>query len=355
MTSKCLKMITLLNGKSSHENVFKKPIDYSQTDSDEFDEIINSINKQKRKKTSRNYEMDSDTKNLRAHIFDWLIIVSKKINHSNQSYFLATDIVDSIISQDHYGAEQIHLLSIVSMFIASKFHEVSQLLLNEVVHDIGHNCFKRDQIRKTELFILKKLNLYLPKNYFPDFVYNLLRLISHKRNFLSKSSRRSEELSEIHLKRHLSAKQINYKQSQPKQIMKKPSLPLMIIRDKIDKPCRNLKLSISSEIEDQFEKIVFLFSMTVYKILSIEYDLYRKTDPILLFFSIVNFSIVHLNELLGFKSKFNNLTSRSKLCGINPEKLSKVTEKIKVIFHSCVNSKKEYTYLKEIELIYFLQ
>ena len=66
MTSKCLKMITLLNGKSSHENVFKKPIDYSQTDSDEFDEIINSINKQKRKKTSRNYEMDSDTKNFNA-------------------------------------------------------------------------------------------------------------------------------------------------------------------------------------------------------------------------------------------------------------------------------------------------
>ena len=55
MASKCLKMITLLNGKSSHENVFKKPIDYSQTDSDEFDETINSINDQTRNKRMRNF------------------------------------------------------------------------------------------------------------------------------------------------------------------------------------------------------------------------------------------------------------------------------------------------------------
>ena len=203
MILKSLKLNTLLKDKSSHENLFKKPLDYSQTDSDEFDEIINSINDQTRNKTMRNFEMDPDTKNLRAHIFDWLIIVSKKINHSHLSYFLATDIVDSIISQDNYGAEQIHMLSIVSMFIASKFHEVSQLSLDEVVHDIGHNRFNSDQIKKAELFIMKKLKLNLPKNYFPDFVYNLLRQISTKKKFLSKSSRRSEELSDINLKSHL--------------------------------------------------------------------------------------------------------------------------------------------------------
>ena len=355
MTSKCLNLNTLLKEKGSHENFFKKSLDNSQTDSDEFDETINSINDQTRNKRMRNFEMDSDTKNLRAHIFDWLIIVSKKINHSHLSYFLATDIVDSIISQDNYGAEQIHMLSIVSMFIASKFHEVSQLSLDEVVHDIGHNCFKSDHIRKAELFIMKKLKLNLPKNYFPDFVYNLLRLISPKRNFLSKSSGRSEELSDINLKSHLSAKQIKYKQSQPQQIIKKPSLPLMINRDKINKPCRNLKLSISSELEDHFEMIVYLFSITVYKILRIEYDLYSKTDSILLYFSIVNFSIIHLNELLGFKSKFNNLIGRSKLCGINPDKMPKLTEKIKVIFYSCLNSRTEYRHLKEMELIYFHQ
>ena len=71
-----LKVICLLPpGQLAHENLFKKPLDYSQTDSDEFDEIINSINDQTRNKTMRNFEMDPDTKNLRAHIFDWLIIV----------------------------------------------------------------------------------------------------------------------------------------------------------------------------------------------------------------------------------------------------------------------------------------
>ena len=137
---------------------------------------------------------------------------------------------------------------------------------------------------------MKKLKLNLAKNYFPDFIYNLIRLISPKRNFLSNCSRQSEELSEIHYKSHLSAKQINYNQSQPQQIIKKPILPLMIIRDNI--ACRNLKLSISSELEDYFEKIVYLFWMTVYKILRIEYDLYTKDSSLLYFW------IIH--ELFGF-------------------------------------------------------
>ena len=87
----------------------------------------------------------------------------------------------------------------------------------------------------------------------------------------------------------------------------------------------------------------------------VEYDLLNNTEPLLLYFSIVNFSNCHLNQLLGCQAKFLNFSALSIICGINSEMMTLVTDKIKAIFNSCKNSKDKYRYLKETEISIFLE
>ena len=187
--------------------------------------------------------MNSETNRLRANIFDWLIIVTKKIIHCNLSYLLATNIIDKLISEDYYGVEHIHLISIVSMQIAQNYHEVSNLLVSDIEVNIGHYSFKSHEINRAELFILKKLKLTLPTNYFIDFIYALLRLLSTKRYF-KKSSKQLEKVSSFKFERQNTINAPNIKKTPLFQIYKKMSLPIMTKKEKIHNSKSNLQLSL---------------------------------------------------------------------------------------------------------------
>eukprot|EP00349_Pseudokeronopsis_sp_Brazil_P001364 CAMPEP_0202960012 /NCGR_PEP_ID=MMETSP1396-20130829/4197_1 /ASSEMBLY_ACC=CAM_ASM_000872 /TAXON_ID= /ORGANISM="Pseudokeronopsis sp., Strain Brazil" /LENGTH=90 /DNA_ID=CAMNT_0049678963 /DNA_START=451 /DNA_END=723 /DNA_ORIENTATION=- len=52
----------------------------------------------------------------------------------------------------------LHLIGIVSMFIASKYEDVVPLLMKTIINKIGHNKFSVEQIQTKEIEILKSLS-----------------------------------------------------------------------------------------------------------------------------------------------------------------------------------------------------
>jgi len=88
----------------------------------------------------------------RAKMVDWMIEVLSAFKSSNQTFFLSVQIMDRYFdaltklseSKDkdinHYGLElnELHLIGIVSMFIASKYEDVYPLLMKTVVRKIAH-------------------------------------------------------------------------------------------------------------------------------------------------------------------------------------------------------------------------
>jgi len=63
-----------------------------------------------------------------------------------------------------------HLHLITCLFIASKIEETKQLKADLVIQNIVKNKYTKEELLKTELHILKKLNFVLPKNHFIDYV-----------------------------------------------------------------------------------------------------------------------------------------------------------------------------------------
>eukprot|EP00347_Sterkiella_histriomuscorum_P017039 403350891 len=108
----------------------------------------------------------------RAKMIDWIIEVTHAFKCSDQTFFLAVNIMDRYFDQLSKQAQasqgidnehvlqlnELHITGIVCMFIASKYEDVYPLLMKTVVKKIGHDKITDADIRKKEQEILTCLN-----------------------------------------------------------------------------------------------------------------------------------------------------------------------------------------------------
>jgi len=64
-------------------------------------------------------------------------------------------------SQRHFKPEDLHLIGIACMMIASKFEEVYSLDLDTVYEKIAHKKIKKDSLKNKEIEICSVLNFDL--------------------------------------------------------------------------------------------------------------------------------------------------------------------------------------------------
>jgi len=64
----------------------------------------------------------------------------------------------------------IHLIAIVCLFIASKIQEISPIFLSDLIKIVGNKKFTKKDILSAELLVLSKLHYIIPRNYFLDFL-----------------------------------------------------------------------------------------------------------------------------------------------------------------------------------------
>ena len=91
------------------------------------------------------------TSTMRSKMADWIYEVISQYHCSQETYFLAIHIMDLYIDkcQEVLTDSDIHLLGMVSMFIASKFEDIRPIYLEELVNEIGYGQYP-DSFYKTQ-------------------------------------------------------------------------------------------------------------------------------------------------------------------------------------------------------------
>lgn len=79
---------------------------------------------------------------------DWMVEVLTTFKCSDQTFFLATQILDRYFKdyQGELSASDLHKSGIVSMFLASKYEDVIPLLMKTVINKIGHQKFSVGEV-----------------------------------------------------------------------------------------------------------------------------------------------------------------------------------------------------------------
>lgn len=88
---------------------------------------------------------------------DWMVEVLTTFKNSDQTFFLAVNLMDRYFKNAEKGlsASDLHLSGIISMFVASKYEDIVPLMMKTVLNKIGHNKFELRQIEEKELELLR--------------------------------------------------------------------------------------------------------------------------------------------------------------------------------------------------------
>ena len=95
----------------------------------------------------------------RARMIDWMFEVLTAFGMSEQTFFLSVQFMDRYISKKSacLGLDQLHIIGITSMFIASKYEDITPLFMPTIVTRIGHERFPKESILRQEKEILGTL------------------------------------------------------------------------------------------------------------------------------------------------------------------------------------------------------
>lgn len=112
--------------------------------------------------------------NVRTKMVNWLLEVVEVMGCEPTTYFLTIYILDSYLNKTntHYTDNDIHLLGITSLYIASKVEDIYPLRMNHIVSDIGKNAHDSDEVKALERKILIELDF----NLMPSMAYDFMML-----------------------------------------------------------------------------------------------------------------------------------------------------------------------------------
>ena len=167
-----------INEKLLEENKFTKE-EYRQMFSkivrDEYsNSIINSLlsEEEENKNFLFNHKI---TERMRVRMIDWMIEVLSNYNCNELTYFESVNIMDryfkicgnkKIIVQPN----DLHLIGVTSMFIASKYQDISPLKLKIIQEKIAHKKLTCEEIKEKEEEITKFLDYYIGKPNIWEFI-----------------------------------------------------------------------------------------------------------------------------------------------------------------------------------------
>ena len=106
--------------------------------------------------------MDRHTINpmIRTKMVNWMLEVFHSFNSNEETIFAAVKIMDKYIwkTKDTLKNEDIHLIGIVCMYLASKTYDMIPIQMNKLIHLVGHDLFNQKTIKEMEKKIIKTIN-----------------------------------------------------------------------------------------------------------------------------------------------------------------------------------------------------
>ena len=98
--------------------------------------------------------------NARERMVDWMVEVFSVYKCDPGTFELAVHIMDSFISKSRkvIHDEDIHLIGLTCIYIASKIEDIIPLRMSHIVKSLGHDTFKAKTIIRKEREIIKAIN-----------------------------------------------------------------------------------------------------------------------------------------------------------------------------------------------------
>jgi hypothetical protein len=80
---------------------------------------------------------------IRSKMVDWMIEVLSVYKSETETFFLAVHIMDTFIANCNYilKSEEVHLIGVTSMFIATKFEDIIPIRISSFINKISHGVF----------------------------------------------------------------------------------------------------------------------------------------------------------------------------------------------------------------------
>lgn len=115
------------------------------------------------------------TERMRMRMVDWMIEVLSNYRCDEQTYFESISIMDRYFNycekkRKILEPEELHLIGVTSMFIASKYHDIYPLRIKIVQEKIAHNRLSGEEIRQKEDEIMTSLGFVLGLPNLWDFI-----------------------------------------------------------------------------------------------------------------------------------------------------------------------------------------
>merc|ERR1719195_51233 len=123
---------------------------------------------------------------MRGILIDWLVDVHKKYKLRPETLFLSANLIDSFLEKKKIVRQQLQLVAVVALLIASKFEDVHPPQVQELVF-LTDKTYSRDELVAMESTVLNALGFGICR---PTAVH-----------FLDRYLHRSESRAEAH--RHL--------------------------------------------------------------------------------------------------------------------------------------------------------
>jgi len=116
------------------------------------------------------------TASMRSILIDWLVEVSEEYKLNVETLYLAVDYTDRFLSQMSVLRGKLQLVGTASMYIASKYEEITPPDVNEFVY-ITDDTYTKKQVLRMEHLLLKVLDFKMSPPTINWFLSHYLRFI----------------------------------------------------------------------------------------------------------------------------------------------------------------------------------
>lgn len=134
---------------------------------------------------------------MRGILVDWLVEIHTKFRLLPETIFLATNIIDRLLSQSGVSLTKLQLVGITSLFIAAKYEEVMAPSVTNF-HYVTDTGYEDDEILRAERYVLGVLDFNLS---YPNPI-NFLRRISKADGYDIQTRTMAKYLMEISIVDH---------------------------------------------------------------------------------------------------------------------------------------------------------
>lgn len=134
-----------------------------------------------------NHKIDSK---FRTKLVDWLYEVFEAIKCSESTMYLTLQLLDAFLykyNNEVLVNDNIHLIGVCCLFIASKHEDITPLFMQDLKQKICHNRFSEKEIKEMERLIIKVINFQILIHSMGDFIksYFYEFKVTNKTNIIS--------------------------------------------------------------------------------------------------------------------------------------------------------------------------